>query len=57
MEQQKLSKIQGFKILVKGEIIIGTLLGDAHLRANQQKTKYQLIILQLDQHKEYVFHL
>lgn len=39
------------------QILVGTLLGDAHLRANKNKSKYQYVVLQSDQHKEYVFHL
>ena len=39
------------------QVLVGTLLGDAHLRANSKKTKYQYRVLQLGYHKEYVFHL
>lgn len=39
------------------QVLVGTLLGDAHLRANSKKTKYQYIVLQSGHHKEYVFHL
>ena len=42
---------------VQREILVGTLLGDAHLRANKKKSKYQYVILQSGAHKEYVFHL
>lgn len=48
-----------YKILspVQREILVGTLLGDAHLRANKKKSKYQYVVLQSGAHKEYVFHL
>ena len=39
------------------EVLVGTLLGDAHLRANKSKSKYQYVVLQSAYHKEYVFHL
>ena len=39
------------------EVLVGTLLGDAHLRANRSKSKYQYVVLQSAYHKEYVFHL
>ena len=39
------------------QVLVGTLLGDAHLRANSQKTLYQYVVLQSGFHKEYVFHL
>ena len=39
------------------QVLVGTLLGDAHLRANKKKTKYQYIVLHKEEHKEYVFHL
>lgn len=39
------------------QVLVGTLLGDAHLRANSKKTKYQYVVLQSGHHKEYVFHL
>ena len=42
---------------VQREILVGTLLGDAHLRANKKKSKYQYVVLQSGAHKEYVFHL
>ena len=28
------------------QVLVGTLLGDAHLRANKTKTKYQYVVLQ-----------
>lgn len=39
------------------QVLVGTLLGDAHLRANKTKTKYQYVVLQSESHKEYVYHL
>jgi len=39
------------------QVLVGTLLGDAHLRANSKKTLYQYVVLQSGFHKEYVFHL
>lgn len=39
------------------QVLVGTLLGDAHLRANKTKTKYQYVVLQPESHKEYVYHL
>ena len=45
---------------VQREILVGTSLGDAHLRANKKKSKYRYVlsfILQSGAHKEYVFHL
>ena len=39
------------------QVLVGTLLGDAHLRANKNKSKYQYVVLQSAHHKEYVFHL
>ena len=50
METDKLSSIQQ-------EVLVGTLLGDSHLRANRAKTKYQYVVLQSESHKEYVHHL
>lgn len=47
---KKLSKLQR-------EVLIGILLGDGHVRSNTHKTKYRLIVLQSDAHKQYVFHL
>ena len=39
------------------QVLVGTLLGDARLRANKTKTKYQYVVLQPESHKEYVCHL
>ena len=50
MKSDRLSSIQR-------QILVGTLLGDAHLRANRAKTKYQYVVLQSESHKEYVHHL
>ena len=34
------------------EVLVGTLLGDAHLRANKSKSKYQYVVLQYACHQE-----
>lgn len=34
------------------QVLVGTLLGDAHLRANKTKTRYQYVVLQSESHKE-----
>ena len=39
------------------QVLVGTLLGDAHLRANSKKTKYQYTVLQYKHHKQYVLNL
>ncbi len=46
--KKRLSKLQR-------EVLIGILLGDAHLRGNKQKSKYSLCVLQSEKHKEYCF--
>lgn len=42
---------------IQREILVGTLLGDAYLKANKKKSKYQYVIYKSGNHKEYVFHL
>lgn len=39
------------------EVLVGILLGDAHLRTNRKRDKASLVVLQGDAHKPYVFHL
>lgn len=38
-------------------MLVGTLLGDGHLKVNPSREKAVLVILQSAEHKEYVFHL
>jgi len=43
--------------LVQHEIIIGVLLGDAHLEKQKGGINYRLKFHQNDRHKDYIFHL
>ena len=50
MKTGKLSPLQR-------QVLVGTLLGSAHLRLHTCSPKYRYVVLQSEDHKRYVYHL